>query len=125
MTNQPNKSAVNRGPDGRFLPNNNANPNGRPRKDCSLTSLIKKYLDEVPELQIGGKANTKTWRELLVQAWLVGAYKGNATLFKELLERIEGKVTQPIGGDEGKPIRHIIEVRDQETKKALGELLNQ
>ena len=80
------------------------NPMGRPKKDICLTSLIKEYLEEVPDIKIGGKPNTKTWRELIAQAWLVGAYKGNATLFKELLERIEGKVALPITGDQGEPL---------------------
>ena len=31
-------------------------------------------------------------------------YQGNATYFKELLERIEGKVAQPITGAEGTPL---------------------
>ena len=73
------------------------NPNGH-----SLTGLVKKLLKEVPELQIGGKRNTKEWRLLIAQAWLVGAYQGNATYFKELLERIEGKVAQPIVGKDNK-----------------------
>jgi len=75
------------------------NPNG-----YSLTGLVKKLLKEVPEIQIGGKRNTRTWRELIVQAWLVGSYQGNATLFKELLERIEGKVALPITGSQGEPL---------------------
>lgn len=77
------------------------NPNGRPPKDVSLTSLLKKYLEEVPAIKVGDQVNTKTWRELIVQAWLVGAYKGNSTLFIELINRLEGKVLQPIGGEGG------------------------
>ena len=81
------------------------NPKGRPKKDVSLTSLLKKYLDSIPDVKIDNKTNTdKTWRELIVQAWLVGSYKGNATLFKELLERVDGKVVQPITGGEGEPL---------------------
>lgn len=75
------------------------NPNGH-----SLIGLVKKLLQDVPEIMIGGKRNTKKWRELIVHAWLVGAYQGNATYFKELLERIEGKVAQPITGAEGEPL---------------------
>ncbi len=75
------------------------NPNGH-----SLTGLIKKLLSDVPDIQIGGKRNTKKWRDLIAQAWLVGAYQGNPTYFKELLERIEGKVAQPVTGAEGEPL---------------------
>ena len=80
------------------------NPNGRPCKDVSLTSLIKKYLEEVPDVKVGSGPNTRTWRELIAQAWLVGAYKGNSVLFKELLDRLEGKVALPITGGEGQPL---------------------
>ncbi len=75
------------------------NPNG-----YSLTGLVRDSLDKVPTVKIDGKANTKTWMELIVQAWLVGAYKGNATYFKELMERVEGKVAQPLTGAEGEPL---------------------
>ena len=72
------------------------NPAGRRPKDLSLTSLLKLYLPLVPKFKIDGKTNTRTWRELLVQAWLIGAYKGESFLFKELLERIDGRVTQSV-----------------------------
>ncbi len=105
MPDEPNKAAVNRGSDGKFLPGNNANPKGRPRKEVSLTSLLKKYLEEVPDVKIkGGGSNKKTWAELIVQAWLFGAYKGNARLLTELLDRVEGKAPQPIIGGDGGPV---------------------
>lgn len=85
-----------------FKPGQSGNPKGRPKKDVSMTSLLKKYLDEIPAVKIGNNINTtKTWRELIVEAWLVGSYKGNATLFKELLERTDGKVAQPLTGAGG------------------------
>ena len=99
MSNQPNKTAVNRGSDGKFLPGNNANPKGRPIKDCSLTSLLKVEIDKIPP----GEKHGRTWRELLVLAWLTGAMK-NPVLLKELLDRVEGKITQPIGGEAGQAI---------------------
>lgn len=88
----------------RWKPGESGNPKGRPRKDVCLTSMVKELMDDVPELMVGNKKNEKTWRELIVQAWLVGSYKGNATFFKELLERIEGKVAQPLTGSEGEPL---------------------
>ena len=83
------------------------NPKGRPPKDVSLISLAKKYLDQVPDILIGGKKNEKTWRELIVQAWLVGAYKGNSSLFVQLLERIDGKVNASVEltGAAGGPVQ--------------------
>lgn len=90
-----------RGKGNPWKPGQSGNPKGRPKKDVSLTTLLKKYLNDVPNVLVDKKPNTKTWRELLVQAWLVGAYKGNATLFVQLLERLEGKMALPITGAEG------------------------
>ena len=90
-----------RGKGNPWKPGQSGNPKGRPKKEASLTSLLKKYLDDVPDVLVDKKKNTKTWRELIVQAWLVGAYKGNSTLFVQLLERLEGKVALPITGAEG------------------------
>ena len=87
-----------RGKEG-FHKGKSGNPNGH-----SLTGLLKRLLKEKPDLLIGGKRNTKKWRELIVQAWLVGAYQGNPTYFKELIERIDGKVAQPLTGAEGEPL---------------------
>jgi len=65
-----------------------------------LTSLLKEQIDTIPSDEKQGR----TWRQLLVLAWLTGAMK-NPVLFKELLDRLEGKVLQPIGGQNGEPIR--------------------
>ena len=74
-----------------FQKGNKANPAGRPRKDVSLTSLLKEEIEKIPE----GSTDGKTWREILVLAWLRGA-QGNAVLLKELLDRLEGKVAVPV-----------------------------
>ena len=80
------------------------NPNGRPSKNISLTSLLKEELEKIPQ----GEKRGRTWRQLLVLAWLTGAMK-NPVLFKELLDRTEGKVMQEVGGAGGQPIRIIYE----------------
>ena len=73
--------AAKRDANGKFLPGSVANPKGRPPKDCSLTSLLKEEIDKVPPDEKQGR----TWRQLLVGAWLSGAMK-NPVLLKELLE---------------------------------------
>lgn len=73
------------------------NPKGRPRKPVSITSGLKEQLSKVPDFpDRRGDPNTKTWRDLIVDAILRGCLKGNHPLTKELLDRLEGKVTQPI-----------------------------
>jgi hypothetical protein len=96
----PNSRAnLEKGPIARWKKGQSGNPDG-----FSLTGLAKKLLNEVPNVLIDKKPNTKTWRELIVQAWLVGSYQGNATYFKELMERIEGKVAQPVTGKDGEAL---------------------
>ena len=85
---------------GRFAPGNCANPNGRPKKDVSLTSLLKEEITKIPS----GERQGRTWRQLLVLAWLTGAMK-NPVLLKELLDRLEGRPTQIVTGAEGGPIK--------------------
>lgn len=75
------------------LKNLKPNLNGRPSKDVSLTSLVKSLIDTVPP----GETKGRTWRQLLALAWLSGAMK-NPVLMKELLDRLEGKVMLPVGG---------------------------
>lgn len=82
-----------------FQNGKSGNPNGRPPKDVSLTSLLKEEIDKVCPSDKQGR----TWRQLLVLAWLTGAMK-NPVLLKELLDRLEGKVAQPITGAGGGPI---------------------
>ena len=98
---------------GKFLPGNNcgfqkgqvANPNGRPRKEVCLTSQLKQYLTE----PVPGDEQGRTGVELAAEAWFKAMLAGNPILFKEGLERLEGKVGQPIIGEGGGPIRLEIE----------------
>lgn len=106
---EPKKTAVNRGPDGKFLPGNNANPKGRPvLANCLTTRLREKLKDPCPY------APDKTWLEYLVDRWLAQSVE-NSGYFRELIERLEGKVVQPIGGEGGGPILiREVEVRLKE-----------
>lgn len=99
------------------------NPKGRPKKDCSLTSLLKKELEKHPE--VNGVESEFTWRELLVQSWLKKSLN-NPVLFKEILDRIEGKVMQPIAGEDGGPIAHSvnIHVHNDNAKKLTEDILS-
>jgi hypothetical protein len=74
------------------------NPHGRPVNRLCLTHLARQKLSESCPYAPG-----KTWDEYLVDRWL-GQAAENATYFKELIERLEGKVLQPIGGEHGGPV---------------------
>lgn len=68
-------------------------PNIRTSKDFSITRIIKEMLDEPADF-LG--ANGKTWRQVIALKILDEARKGNATLIKELLDRLEGKVQDKV-----------------------------
>jgi hypothetical protein len=53
---------------------------------------------------VPGAVKGATWRQLIAKAVLYHAAKGNPQMIKELLERLEGKVTQPISGDKENPL---------------------
>ena len=75
------------------------NPNGRPKKVISLTSEMKAQLTEVCPYDSQGR----TWLKYLVDRWLAQSAK-QAIYFKELIERLEGKTVQPVGGEDGGPV---------------------
>jgi len=85
---EPNKTAVNRGPDGRFLPGNNANPAGRPKKELSLTSLAKAMLEQKPERA-----------QEIVERWLAQAIEGKTEARRDLQDRLEGRMPLPVQAD--------------------------
>ena len=86
----------------RRVGNNHAN------KDYSITRIIKTMLDDPAEerwLEAEDKHKQFTWRQAIAKRMLIEAARGNAKVTGELLDRLEGKVTQPIGGDKENPIQ--------------------
>jgi len=84
------------------------NGNNHANKDYSITRIIKTMLDEPAEerwLETEDKHKKFTWRQAIAKRMLIEAVKGNSRITSDLLDRLEGKVTQPIGGDSGKPIK--------------------
>ena len=70
---------------GRFLPGNNANPEGRPRKELSLTSIAKAMLEAHPEMA-----------QEIAKKWLEQSKSGVTEARRDLQDRIEGRVALPI-----------------------------
>jgi hypothetical protein len=117
MNNEPVKQGVSRDRNGRFLPGNTGNPNGRPRNELTLTNLAREKLGEDCPFDPG-----KTWAQYLVDRWL-GQSVENVSYFRELIERVEGKVLQPIGGEDGGPIKYEITTKDTETKQLTDRII--
>ena len=89
-----------------FSSENQPERNGRPKGSLSLINEIKKVLEGVDE------TSNKSILELLAIAAAKQAIKGNAAYFKEIIERLDGKVTdktQHLGPD-GEPLDHTIKI---------------
>jgi hypothetical protein len=69
-----------------FSSKNQPQKNGRPKGSLSLTNEIKKVLEGVDE------TSKKQIIELVAIAAAKQAIKGNAAYFKEIIDRIDGKV---------------------------------
>ena len=71
---------------------------GRPPRELCLTDIAREKLNEPCPYDSKGRP----WKIYLVERWL-GQSVENAQYFRELMDRLEGKVVQPIGGN-GEPV---------------------
>lgn len=92
------------------------NPAGRP-KGTGLKDLL---LAEIKKINHDDKLK-RTWGELVVSATIRLAIAGNSAALKEVWERIEGRVAQPITGNNGGPIEFNDLTKD--AKSALSQKL--
>lgn len=89
----------------KFSSKNQPKKKGRPKGSLSLFNEIKKVLEGIDE------ASKKSILELLAIAAAKQAMKGNAAYFKEIIERLDGKVadkTEHTGKDGGPVILKVI-----------------
>lgn len=78
------------------------NPKGSPKKPASITMHLR---EELAKLGKSGKTKAQEIAEGMVKAAISPvAATGSAKVLGEVLDRTEGKVTQPIGGDPDQPI---------------------
>lgn len=69
------------------------NPKGRARNELCFTSIAREMLPEICPYDPQGR----TWAKYLVERWMAQSVK-NPAYFHELIDRLEGKVVQPIEG---------------------------
>jgi uncharacterized protein DUF5681 len=90
------------------------NPRGRPKKQDSLTNLLREEIGKI----CPADREKRTWKHLIVRATLQLAMKGNATALKEVWERLDGKILQvekvQFGGPEGKAVTINVVYADDE-----------
>jgi hypothetical protein len=91
-----------------FSSKNQPKKKGRPKGSLSLINEIKKVLEGVDE------TSKKTILELLAIAAAKQAIKGNSAYFKEIIERLDGKVADKIehAGKDGRPIKLEVTYED-------------
>jgi hypothetical protein len=91
-----------------FSSSNQPKKRGRPKGSLSLTNEIKKILGGVDE------ASKKTILELLAIAAAKQAIKGNSAYFKEIIERLDGKITDKteLTVNDGRPIKLEVHYED-------------
>jgi ribosomal protein S17E len=77
---------------------------GRPKGSLSLTNAIKRVLDSVDD------KSKKKIIDILAVAATKHAINGNAGYFREVIERVDGKVTNKIkdADKDGRPVKFII-----------------
>ena len=80
----------NHNPPASWKPGQSGNPKGAPRRDESLTGLLRRYMDETVNPE--GKKR----KEAFIQAVAKHAVKGDATLIKYLWDRMDGQMKQEI-----------------------------
>lgn len=81
-----------------WKPGQSGNPAGRPPSELSITSGLRDKIDEVPG-QAEGVDNPRglTWRDLIIERVVKrAAIEGEPRLTQQLLDRLEGPVTQRI-----------------------------
>jgi len=102
----------------RFQPGESGNPGGR-KRDPGITPVQVEMLDKPCPYANDPK---KTWRQWLAERGLIQALDKEVAL-EHLKDRLEGKVTQPIGGDEENPI-YIINVPSEQGKRNIKRVMD-
>ena len=78
------------------------NPERRGRKPkgaVSLSTMLKKLLEARIPVVINGKKFQKTYKEVLVMKLIQAGHSGDIRAIDMIFDRVDGKITQPIGGD--------------------------
>lgn len=101
--------------------------NHRTAKDYSITRIVKDMANDPAEerwLEVEDKGKGLTWRQGAAKRIWIEAVRGNAKIISELNDRLEGKVTQPVSGEGGQPIKTEIIVSSDAAKNLTKAILN-
>lgn len=86
------------------------NPKGRP-PGTSLSKQLEKLLNRPVKLtdRLTHKRRRKLMKEHIAQALVMQAYYGDVQAIREIFDRTEGKVTQPIEASGELELKHVVE----------------
>ena len=88
------------------------NPNGRPKKEHSLTDLLREALEQ-PHDDTG-----KTKKEMVIdKLYEIAVKKGDVVMLKYLIDRIDGKPLQTIEANVTRPDVDLSSLSKQERKE--------
>ena len=73
-----------------FIKGTSGNPNGRPKKEESLTYLMEEYLRKIP------KGSKKTRKQQFIEKTVQLAMKGDNTCMKLVYSYLEGQPRQQV-----------------------------
>jgi hypothetical protein len=95
--------------DGRIKPGEIRNPHGRPRKEQSLTEILKKTIEN-QKLVVNGKEISG--KDAIAMKLFSLAMQGDLTALKYCYDRVDGTPRQAVelSGPEGEPIQKNITV---------------
>lgn len=90
----------------RYKKGESGNPKGKPKGTLSAKTIIRKWLacEEKIKNPLTKQTEIATVLDSLTLAQIVKAKKGDVSSFNALLDRTEGKPTQPIANDPENPI---------------------
>ena len=72
----------------------NGNQSGRPKGSVSLTTLLKRALEQTKCADVDNPGG-RTSGECVVEAMIIHAVKGNAAFMREIFDRVDGKIPDP------------------------------
>ena len=101
-----------------WKPGQSGNPKGRPPNIRYLTEILRDEVDKpcppIMRKRLSGiipKNEKLTIGQATVVATINNMINGNAAAIKQIWDRLDGKVPQPITGPDGGPIHHEIDAR--------------
>lgn len=92
----------------RFKPGVSGNPKGKPKGTRDTKTIINAFFKAKEEMRdpTTGKLKKLSVKQRLILAQISQALKGNTKAFNALMDRVDGKVAQPLqhSGTDGAPL---------------------